>query len=101
MILADTKLEFGTDPTTGAVTLGDEVLTPDSSRFWPADEWEPGQAQPSFDKQFVRDWLTSPASGWDRTADTPPPALPAEVVERTRERYLEAFERLTGRRLAL
>lgn len=101
VILADTKLEFGTDPTTGAVTLGDEVLTPDSSRFWPADEWEPGRAQPSFDKQFVRDWLTSPASGWDRAADTPPPALPAEVVERTRERYLEAFERLTGRRLAL
>ncbi|GAA3799293.1 phosphoribosylaminoimidazolesuccinocarboxamide synthase [Cellulomonas soli] len=101
VILADTKLEFGTDPTTGAVTLGDEVLTPDSSRFWPADEWEPGRAQPSFDKQFVRDWLTSPASGWDRAADTPPPALPDEVVERTRERYLEAFERLTGRRLAL
>lgn len=96
VILADTKLEFGTDPTTGAVTLGDEVLTPDSSRFWPADAWEPGRAQPSFDKQFVRDWLTSPASGWDRASDVPPPALPAEVVERTRDRYLEAYERLTG-----
>ncbi|QCB92615.1 phosphoribosylaminoimidazolesuccinocarboxamide synthase [Cellulomonas shaoxiangyii] len=101
VILADTKLEFGTDPATGAVTLGDEVLTPDSSRFWPADEWEPGRAQASFDKQFVRDWLTSPASGWDRASDAPPPALPAEVVERTRVRYLDAYERLTGRTLAL
>ncbi|MGN8244676.1 phosphoribosylaminoimidazolesuccinocarboxamide synthase [Cellulomonas soli] len=101
VILADTKLEFGTDPTTGAVTLGDEVLTPDSSRFWPADAWQPGRAQPSFDKQFVRDWLTSTASGWDRAADTPPPALPADVVERTRDRYLEAYERLTGRHLSL
>jgi phosphoribosylaminoimidazole-succinocarboxamide synthase len=96
VILADTKLEFGLDPTTGAVTLGDEVLTPDSSRFWPADGWRPGRAQPSFDKQFVRDWLTSEASGWDRAADTPPPSLPADVVGRTRARYLEAFERLTG-----
>jgi len=101
VILADTKLEFGTDPTTGAVTLGDEVLTPDSSRFWPADAWQPGRAQPSFDKQFVRDWLTSPASGWDRASDTPPPALPADVVERTRGRYLDAFERLTGAPLPL
>ncbi|MBD7918491.1 phosphoribosylaminoimidazolesuccinocarboxamide synthase [Cellulomonas sp. Sa3CUA2] len=99
VILADTKLEFGTDPATGAVTLGDEVLTPDSSRFWPADAWEPGHAQPSFDKQYVRDWLTSPASGWDRASDTPPPALPADVVERTRDRYLDAFHRLTGRTL--
>ena len=73
VILADTKLEFGTDPTTGAITLGDEVLTPDSSRFWPADLWQPGRAQASFDKQFVRDWLTSPASGWDRASDAPPP----------------------------
>ncbi|GIG40269.1 phosphoribosylaminoimidazolesuccinocarboxamide synthase [Cellulomonas phragmiteti] len=97
VILADTKLEFGTDPVTGAVTLGDEVLTPDSSRFWPVDGWEPGRAQPSFDKQFVRDWLTSSASGWDRASDTPPPPLPADVVERTRARYIEAFERLTGR----
>lgn len=101
VILADTKLEFGTDPVTGAITLGDEVLTPDSSRFWPADAWEPGQAQPSFDKQFVRDWLTSPASGWDRRSDTPPPALPQDVVLRTRDRYLEAYERLTGSALLL
>ena len=101
VILADTKLEFGTDPVTGAITLGDEVLTPDSSRFWPADAWEPGHAQPSFDKQFVRDWLTSPASGWDRRSDAPPPALPQEVVARTRDRYLEAYERLTGNALVL
>lgn len=101
VILADTKLEFGTDPTTGAVTLGDEVLTPDSSRFWPADLWEPGRAQTSFDKQVVRDWLTSDASGWDRASDAPPPALPADVVERTRALYLDAFRRLTGRTLAL
>lgn len=101
VILADTKLEFGTDPTTGAVTLGDEVLTPDSSRFWRADAWRPGRAQPSFDKQFVRDWLTSAASGWDRAGDAAPPELPADVVERTRERYLEAYERLTGRPLSL
>jgi phosphoribosylaminoimidazole-succinocarboxamide synthase len=101
VILADTKLEFGTDPRTGEVTLGDEVLTPDSSRFWPADGWRPGRAQPSFDKQFVRDWLTSPGSGWDRSGDVPPPALPADVVARTRDRYLEAYERLTGSPLAL
>ncbi len=101
VILADTKLEFGLDPTTGALTLGDEVLTPDSSRFWPADDWQPGRAQASFDKQFVRDWLTSPESGWDRAADTEPPLLPADVVARTRTRYLEAYERLTGAPLAL
>ncbi|QAY63803.1 phosphoribosylaminoimidazolesuccinocarboxamide synthase [Xylanimonas allomyrinae] len=100
VILADTKLEFGVDPGSGAVVLGDEVLTPDSSRFWPADEWEPGRAQPSFDKQYLRDWLTSPASGWDRASDTPPPPLPADVVARTRERYLDAYERLTGAPLA-
>jgi phosphoribosylaminoimidazole-succinocarboxamide synthase len=99
VILADTKLEFGT--VAGAdggrvVVLGDEVLTPDSSRFWPADAWQPGRAQPSFDKQYVRDWLTSAASGWDRSSDTPPPPLPDDVVARTRERYLEAYERLTG-----
>ena len=96
IILADTKVEFGTDPASGVITLGDEVLTPDSSRFWDAELWAPGQAQPSFDKQYVRDWLASPASGWDRAADTPPPALPADVVERTRARYVEANERLTG-----
>jgi len=94
IILADTKFEFGRDAT-GAIVLGDEVLTPDSSRFWPADTWEPGHAQPSYDKQFVRDWLTSPASGWDRNSGEAPPALPDDVVERTRERYLEAYDRLT------
>lgn len=97
ILLADTKLELGHDPTTGRLVLGDEVLTPDSSRFWPAEEHRVGRAQPSFDKQVVRDWLTSPASGWDRASDTPPPLLPDEVVERTRERYLEAYRRLTGR----
>lgn len=101
VILADTKLEFGTDPATGAITLGDEVLTPDSSRFWPADQWQPGHPQASFDKQFVRDWLVSAASGWERSSDAPPPPLPADVVERTRERYLEAYERLTGVPLAV
>jgi len=100
VILADTKLEFGVDPTTGTTVLGDEVLTPDSSRFWPADQWEPGRAQPSFAKQYVRDWLASPASGWDRAADAPPPPLPADVVTRTRARYLEAYERITGSALA-
>ena len=96
IILADTKVEFGLDES-GVVTLGDEVLTPDSSRFWDAVRWEPGQVQASFDKQYVRDWLTSAASGWDRTAELAPPALPADVVERTRARYVEAYEKLTGR----
>ena len=96
----DTKFEFGTD-TSGNLVLGDEVLTPDSSRFWPADAWVPGRPAPSFDKQYVRDWLTSPASGWDRASGQAPPALPADVVERTRARYLEAYERLTGAPLAL
>ncbi|MFF4290670.1 phosphoribosylaminoimidazolesuccinocarboxamide synthase [Streptomyces sp. NPDC001739] len=94
LILADTKFEFGFDGDT--LTLADEVLTPDSSRYWPADQWQPGRPQPSFDKQYVRDWLTSPASGWDRTGEQPPPALPQEVVERTRAKYIEAYERLTG-----
>ncbi len=95
IIVADTKLEFGSrrDDT---IVLADEVLTPDSSRFWPADQWRPGRPQPSYDKQIVRDWLTSPASGWDRDAGTPPPPLPEEVVARTRQRYVEVFERLTG-----
>ncbi|WP_241681351.1 phosphoribosylaminoimidazolesuccinocarboxamide synthase [Pseudactinotalea terrae] len=97
VILADTKFEFGRIPGTDEIILGDEVLTPDSSRYWPADAWEPGHAQPSFDKQYVRDWLTSPASGWDRAGDAPPPPLPLDVVERTRARYVEAYERLTGR----
>jgi phosphoribosylaminoimidazole-succinocarboxamide synthase len=96
IILADTKLEFGTRPD-GTVVLADEVLTPDSSRFWPADQWQPGRAQPSYDKQIVRDWLTSPASGWDKASGEQPPPLPDEVVERTRSRYIEAYELLTGR----
>jgi len=91
IVLADTKVEFGLDPD-GGLVLGDEVLTPDSSRFWPATLWSPGAAQPSFDKQYVRDWLTS--SGWDRVS--PPPELPADVVEATRERYVTAYERLAG-----
>ena len=95
IILADTKFEFGARPD-GTIVLADEVLTPDSSRFWPADQYEPGHAQPSFDKQFVRNWLVSPESGWDRTSDTPPPALPPHIVEQTRTRYLEAYELLTG-----
>ncbi len=100
VILADTKLEFGRVPgRSDELVLGDEVLTPDSSRFWPADTWRPGRAQPSFDKQYVRDWLTSPEAGWDRNGTEPPPPLPAAVVEHTRERYLEAFRRITGRPL--
>ena len=99
VILADTKLEFGLDAG-GALVLGDEVLTPDSSRYWPADGWQPGRAQPSFDKQYVRDWLTSPASGWDRSSDVPPPPLPEDVVRRTRDRYVQAYERITGQTFA-
>ncbi|MET7458920.1 phosphoribosylaminoimidazolesuccinocarboxamide synthase [Nonomuraea sp. NPDC005501] len=95
IILADTKIELGWD-SDGLLTLGDEVLTPDSSRFWPADGWTPGRAQPSFDKQFVRDWLMSPESGWDKSSGNPPPPLPDKVVEQTRQRYLEAYERITG-----
>jgi phosphoribosylaminoimidazole-succinocarboxamide synthase len=100
IILADTKFEFGRRgvgaDASGEIVLADEVLTPDSSRFWPADLYEPGHAQPSYDKQYVRDWLTSPASGWDRSSDTPPPPLPDDVVAKTREKYIEAYERLTG-----
>ena len=101
IILADTKFEFGRRPAgesgeLGTIVLADEVLTPDSSRFWPADEYEPGHAQPSFDKQYVRDWLTSPASGWDRASNVQPPPLPDDVVAKTREKYIEAYERLTG-----
>jgi phosphoribosylaminoimidazole-succinocarboxamide synthase len=95
IILADTKVEFGARPD-GTTVLADEVLTPDSSRFWPLDEWQPGRPQPSYDKQIVRDWLTSAESGWDRTSGEAPPPLPPEVVERTRSRYVEAYERLTG-----
>ncbi|MEV6008285.1 phosphoribosylaminoimidazolesuccinocarboxamide synthase [Streptomyces sp. NPDC051976] len=98
IILADTKFEFGYDQIDGrdVLVIADEVLTPDSSRFWPADLWQPGRTQPSFDKQFVRDWLTSDATGWDKSGEEPPPALSAEVVEQTRARYVEAYERLTG-----
>ena len=95
IILADTKLELGARAD-GTMVLGDEVLTPDSSRFWPAAEWEPGRAQASYDKQIVRNWLLSAESGWDKAADEPPPELPAEVVDRTRQRYVEAYELLTG-----
>jgi phosphoribosylaminoimidazole-succinocarboxamide synthase len=91
IIIADTKFEFGL--VDGAVTLVDEVLTPDSSRFWPAAAYEPGHGQPSFDKQYVRDWLT--AAGWDKTP--PPPALPADVVAKTSENYVKAYELITGR----
>ena len=94
IILADTKFEFGIDAE-GKICLGDEALTPDSSRFWSADSWKPGGAQPSFDKQYVRDWLL--ASGWDR--QSPPPELPQEVVDKTRERYESAFTLLTGRNI--
>jgi phosphoribosylaminoimidazole-succinocarboxamide synthase len=95
IVLADTKLEFGARPD-GTIVLADEVLTPDSSRFWPADSWEPGRAQPSYDKQFVRNWLLSADSGWDRASNTQPPSLPAELVDRTRARYVQAYEQLTG-----
>jgi phosphoribosylaminoimidazole-succinocarboxamide synthase len=93
IVLADTKFEFGLAPD-GGLVLGDEVLTPDSSRFWPADSWSPGAPQPSYDKQYVRDWLTS--AGWDRVS--PPPELPDDVVAATRERYVTAYERLTGQK---
>ncbi len=105
IIVADTKFEFGivSSPPTqsgaadpGDILLIDEVLTPDSSRFWPADGYQPGGPQPSFDKQFVRDWLT--ASGWDK--NSPPPELPADIVEKTRAKYIEACERLTGEKFA-
>jgi phosphoribosylaminoimidazole-succinocarboxamide synthase len=92
ILLADTKVEVGRDGA-GTLTLGDEVLTPDSSRFWPADGWRPGGAQPSYDKQYVRDWLRAQ---WDPAGSGPPPALPDEVVDATRSRYVEAYERLTG-----
>ena len=94
IILADTKFEFGRD-SEGTICLGDEALTPDSSRFWSADRYKPGGTQPSFDKQFLRDWLLS--SGWDRKG--PPPELPPEIVEKTRERYEAAFTQLTGRKI--
>ena len=94
ILIADTKFEFG--QIDGELILIDEVLTPDSSRFWPADDYKPGQGQPSFDKQFVRDWLSE--SGWDK--NSPPPALPPEVVDKTRAKYIEAFERISGETFA-
>jgi phosphoribosylaminoimidazole-succinocarboxamide synthase len=97
IIVADTKIELGFD-TDCTLRLADEVLTPDSSRFWPAGQWQPGRSQPSLDKQYVRDWLTSPESGWDRHGSEPPPPLPEPVVERTRDRYVTAYESITGRR---
>lgn len=99
IILADTKFEFGLRAD-GTLVLADEVLTPDSSRFWDAKLWEPGKSLPSFDKQYVRDWL-SKESGWDKASDTPPPPLPQEIVAATRERYFEAYRRLVGTELAL
>ena len=99
IILADTKFEFGVEAD-GSLVLADEVLTPDSSRYWPADTWNEGEVQPSFDKQIVRNWLTGPDSGWDRASDQAPPELPAEVAERTRDRYIEAYEKISGLRFA-
>ena len=99
IILADTKFEFGLDKD-GELVLADEVLTPDSSRYWPLEGYEEGKVQPSFDKQYVRNWLTSPESGWDAKADETPPALPEQVVQATRDRYVEAYERLSGKKFA-
>jgi phosphoribosylaminoimidazole-succinocarboxamide synthase len=99
LILADTKFEFGHDQD-GRLVLGDEVLTPDSSRYWPLADYQPGRGQPSFDKQPIRDWLISPDSGWDRDSSASPPALPAEVVAATRASYIEAYQRITGRDFA-
>ena len=95
IILADTKFEFG-QAADGSLILADEVLTPDSSRYWDAEAYTPGRVQPSFDKQIVRNWLTGPDSGWDKASDATPPALPADVVEQTRLRYIEAYERISG-----
>jgi phosphoribosylaminoimidazole-succinocarboxamide synthase len=100
IILADTKFEFGfgiKGEHKDTIVLADEVLTPDSSRFWPADLWKPGQSQPSFDKQYVRDWLLSPESGWDKNSGEAPPELPQDVIEKTRERYIAAYKQLTGK----
>lgn len=97
IILADTKFEFGLDSERNLV-LGDEVLTPDSSRYWPADTYAEGIVQPSFDKQYVRNWLTSEESGWDVESETQPPVLPDDIVAATRLRYIEAYERLSGKR---
>ena len=95
IIIADTKFEFGIDAG-GRLVLADEVFTPDSSRYWPTDTYAEGSVQPSFDKQFVRNWLTGPESGWDRQGSQPPPPLPPDIVEATRRRYIEAYERISG-----
>lgn len=95
IIIADTKFEFGVDAK-GNLRLADEVFTPDSSRYWPADDYREGVVQQSFDKQFVRNWLAGPESGWDRHGSAPPPPLPAEIVDMTRARYIEAYERISG-----
>jgi phosphoribosylaminoimidazole-succinocarboxamide synthase len=97
IIVADTKIELGFDDA-GTLRLADEVLTPDSSRLWPAESWRPGHSQVSVDKQVVRDWLTSPDSGWDVSSGEPPPALPDRIVEQTRRSYVTAYERITGLR---
>ncbi|GAA1878494.1 phosphoribosylaminoimidazolesuccinocarboxamide synthase [Lapillicoccus jejuensis] len=101
VIIADTKVEFGlapgSDPADPQVVLADEVLTPDSSRFWPVEGWEPGHTQPSYDKEFVREWLLDPATGWDRHSGEAPPPMPEAIALRTRAKYVEAYERLTGR----
>ncbi|MDG4665518.1 phosphoribosylaminoimidazolesuccinocarboxamide synthase [Mycobacterium sp. 236(2023)] len=99
IIVADTKFEFGVDAD-GELTLADEVFTPDSSRYWNADDYVEGQVQNSFDKQFVRNWLTGPESGWDRHGDQAPPPLPDEIVTATRARYIEAYERISGLKFA-
>ncbi|GAA1481145.1 phosphoribosylaminoimidazolesuccinocarboxamide synthase [Gordonia sinesedis] len=99
IILADTKFEFGR-AADGTLVLADEVLTPDSSRYWDAADYTPGRVQPSFDKQIVRNWLTSPESGWDRDGDAAPPALPDAVVQRTRDRYIEAYEWISRKSFA-
>jgi len=95
IIIADTKFEFGVD-VDNRVVLADEVFTPDSSRYWPADTYTQGVVQPSFDKQFVRNWLTGPESGWDRDGSAPPPPLPDDIIYATRTRYIEAYERISG-----
>ena len=99
IIIADTKLEFGVSPEAGEgdIVLADEVFTPDSSRFWPAESYREGEVQPSFDKQYVRDWLTSPESGWDKKSGELPPPLPEDVIAKTRDRYIAAYEQLTGK----
>ncbi len=99
IIIADTKFEFGVDANSNLV-LADEIFTPDSSRYWLADDYQEGVVQSSYDKQFVRNWLTGPESGWDRDGDRPPPPLPPDIVEATRDRYIEAYERISGLRFA-